>query len=97
MLCAEEAEEFQADDDFEPSPEPPAGPPTVRPVTATDIRIKGDTATAAVSRQGQQDVTLSFRKENGTMIARRYESYRRMRRRYEELIEARGPRQRSRR
>jgi ribosome biogenesis GTPase len=35
--------------------------------------------------------------ENGTLIARRYESYRRMRRRYEELIEARGPRQRSRR
>ncbi|MEO8063149.1 MAG: ribosome small subunit-dependent GTPase A [Pseudomonadota bacterium] len=35
--------------------------------------------------------------EAGEMSARRYESYRRLRRRYEELIEARGPAQRSRR
>lgn len=65
LLCADEAEEFQADDDFEPSPEPLAAPPSARPVTATDIRVLGETATAAVSRPGQQDVTLSFRKENG--------------------------------
>ena len=35
--------------------------------------------------------------EAGELSARRYESYRRLRRRYEELIEARGPGQRSRR
>jgi ribosome biogenesis GTPase len=35
--------------------------------------------------------------EAGEMSARRYESYRRLRRRYEDLIEARGPGQRHRR
>ena len=35
--------------------------------------------------------------ESGDMSARRYESYRRLRRRYEDLIEARGPGQRHRR
>jgi ribosome biogenesis GTPase len=35
--------------------------------------------------------------ETGDLSARRYESYRRLRRRYEELVEARGPAQRNRR
>jgi ribosome biogenesis GTPase len=35
--------------------------------------------------------------ENGAMLARRYESYRRLRRRYADLVEARGPKARNRR
>jgi ribosome biogenesis GTPase len=45
----------------------------------------------------EPDCAVTGAVENGTLNARRYESYRRMRRRYEELVEARGPRQRTRR
>ncbi|WBB71265.1 hypothetical protein O7602_16005 [Micromonospora sp. WMMD1128] len=65
LLCAEEAEEFRADDDFEPSREPLAESPSLRPVDAADIRVTGDTASAEISRPGQRDVTLHFRREDG--------------------------------
>ncbi|MFG1779203.1 hypothetical protein ACGFIG_22610 [Micromonospora sp. NPDC049048] len=66
LLCAEEAEEIMADDDFDPSQAPPADVPSPRPVTVTDIRVDGSTASATVTRASQPGVTLHFRKENGT-------------------------------
>jgi hypothetical protein len=66
LLCASEAEALMEDDDFDPSQAPPDGSAAVRPVTVADIRITGDTASARVTRPGQQDVTLHFRKESGT-------------------------------
>ncbi|WP_433392667.1 Rv0361 family membrane protein [Micromonospora sp. KLBMP9576] len=65
LLCAEEAEELMADDDFDPSQAPPAEVPSPRPVTVADIRVDGGTASATVTRPSQPDVTLHFRKENG--------------------------------
>jgi len=65
QVCAAEAEDIMADDDFDPSLAPPANPPSVRPVTVADIQVSGDTASARVSRPSQPDVTLHFRKEGG--------------------------------
>ena len=64
LLCAAEAEEVKRDDDFDPSQAPPVSPPPVRPVTVANIQVSGDAASARVTRPGQQDATLHFRKEN---------------------------------
>ncbi|MFE9204269.1 hypothetical protein [Micromonospora sp. NPDC007230] len=67
LLCTAEVEEFMGDDDFDPSSEPLADPPSVRPVTIADVRISADIASAQVTRPAQPTVTLHFlRKEDGT-------------------------------
>jgi hypothetical protein len=65
LLCKEEADEMKDDDDFDPDAAPLADP-EVRSVQASDIQVNADTANARISRPGQQDITLWFRREGST-------------------------------
>ncbi|MFD0817185.1 hypothetical protein ACFQ0D_02365, partial [Micromonospora zhanjiangensis] len=66
LLCAAEAADITEDDDYDPAEGGPVvSPGPTRPVKTSDITVTGDAASARVSRPGQPDTTLHFRKESG--------------------------------
>jgi hypothetical protein len=66
LLCTEEADAITDSEDYDPSNTNVATPkPKSRPVTVSDIQIRGNVASARISRPHQSAATLYFRKEAG--------------------------------